>query len=1010
MVDISERSLEATIEQTLLADGPDAVETLAGSFRGRPVEYGEPWPAVIGGYRRRVPEEYDRELCLIGRDVLDFVMATQAKAWQQLQEHHGPEVKDRFLKRVSGEVTKRGTLDVLRNGIKDSGCRFDLAYFRPSSGLNPDIQRLYEANVFSVVRQLRYSTRTGNSLDLVLFLNGLPLFTAELKNQFTGQDVEHAKRQYKTDRDPREPLFAFGRCLAHFAVDPDVAAVATKLDGPATVFLPFNQGRFGGAGNPPVPPTRIAYATAYLWERIWARDSVLNLVQQFVHELEEEDDKGRKTGRKSLIFPRYHQLDCVRRLVADAREHGAGERYLIQHSAGSGKSNSIAWLAHQLSILHDLHDRRVFDSIVIVTDRKVLDRQLQRTVRQFEQTSGIVENIDQTSRQLKDALESGKTIIVTTLQKFPVIAEKMGDLAGTRFALIVDEAHSSQSGESTKKLKSVLAAPTLEEAQREDQEDEAEDLEDRIVAEMRKRGHQKNVSTFAFTATPKSKTLELFGRRTTDGSYEPFSLYSMRQAIEEGFILDVLKNYTTYKVYWNLLKTIEDDPHFDRVKASYLLQSFVGLHEHAIRKKVEVMVEHFHQRVAGRIKGRAKAMVVTRSRLHAVRFKVDFDNCLREKRLPYRALVAFSGEVRDDGVVHTESNMNEGVSEGQTARTFERPEYRFLIVANKFQTGFDQPLLHTMYVDKKLGGVQAVQTLSRLNRTATDKTDTMVLDFANETDEIEKAFQPYYEKTILSEGTDPNLLYDLQRALSGSDVFTEADVEAFSKLFFNAKTVQEQLYAAVRPLGDRFAALPEDEQALFRSRLNDYVRLYAFLSQVLTFTDSELERLYVFLRALRHELPRPKDRLPIEVQEAIDMASYRVEQKTSGQIALQRGNVPLEPLTGGAVFGGQPAHLEPLSEIIRELNEKFGTDFREKDKVVIRQLEERLSTHESLADSIRVNTPANARLTFESVVTDQLQDLANTNFEFYKRVTDDDAFARHFLNWLFERVQKNVKP
>ncbi|MCA1562049.1 MAG: DEAD/DEAH box helicase family protein [Acidobacteria bacterium] len=687
MVDISERNLEATIEQALLVGGPDAPPPASGFVRETPIDYGEPWPPSLGGYRRRGPEEYDRELCLIGRDVLDFVMATQPKMWQRLREHYGDDVKERFLRRVSGEVAKRGTLDVLRNPIKDAGCRFDLAYFRPSSGLNPDVQRLYEANVFSEVRQLKYTTRNENSLDMVLFLNGLPLFTAELKNQFTGQDVEHAKRQYRTDRDPREPFFAFGRCLAHFAVDPDLVAVTTRLEGQATVFLPFNQGRFGGAGNPPVPPTRIAYATAYLWDRIWTRDSVLNLVQQFVHEVEEEDDRGHKTGKKSLIFPRYHQLDAVRRLVAHAREHGAGEHYLIQHSAGSGKSNSIAWLAHQLSILHESHDLRVFDSIIIVTDRRVLDRQLQRTVRQFEQTSGIVENIDQTSRQLKEALESGKTIIVTTLQKFPVIAETMGELAGTRFALIIDEAHSSQSGESTKKLKQVLAASSLEDAAREETQEEEEDLEHRIVAEMRQRGRLKNVSTFAFTATPKSKTMELFGEKKPDGTFEPFSLYSMRQAIDEGFILDVLQNYTTYKVYWNLLKKIQNDPHYDRAKASYLMQSFVGLHEHAIRKKVEVMVEHFHAQVAGRIKGRAKAMVVTRSRLHAVRFKIDFDTYLREQGYPYKALVAFSGEVHDGGVTHSESNMNGGVSEAQTAKTFERAEFRFLIVANKFQTG-----------------------------------------------------------------------------------------------------------------------------------------------------------------------------------------------------------------------------------------------------------------------------------------------------------------------------------
>ncbi|MBA2257298.1 MAG: type I restriction endonuclease subunit R, partial [Acidobacteria bacterium] len=665
MVDISERSLEETIQRLLLAGGPDADGSGPSVARERPSDYGEPWPAAPGGFRLRTSDDYDRLLCLIPRDAIDFVLATQPKIWQRLQEHYGAETRVRFLGRLSKEITSRGTLDVLRNGIKDAGCRFDLSYARPSSTLNPDVQKLHAANVFSVARQLRYSEKTGNSLDLVLFLNGLPIFTAELKNHFTGQDIEHAKRQYKTDRDPKEPLFKFGRCLAHFAVDPELVAVTTRLQGAGTIFLPFNQGRFGGAGNPPVPPTRVAYATAYLWERIWARDSVLNLVRQFIHIVEEEDDNGKKTGETSLLFPRYHQLDSVRRLVAHAREHGTGQRYLIQHSAGSGKSNSIAWLAHQLSVLHDDADRRVFDSIVVITDRKVLDRQLQRTVRQFEQTLGIVENIDKTGKQLKEALEAGKTIIVTTLQKFPVIAATVGDLPGTRFALIVDEAHSSQSGESTKKLKEVLATTTLEEAEREEEE-AGEDLEDAIVEAMRKRGRLPNVSTFAFTATPKSKTLELFGVKTPDGRFEPFSLYSMRQAIEEQFILDVLQNYTTLKIYWNLLKKIEDDPHYDRDKASYLLQSFVGLHEHAVGKKVEIMLEHFHQQVAGRIGGRAKAMIVTRSRLHAVRYRLEVDRYLRDRKYPYKALVAFSGEVKDGGVSFTEAGMN-GLPEAQTA-------------------------------------------------------------------------------------------------------------------------------------------------------------------------------------------------------------------------------------------------------------------------------------------------------------------------------------------------------
>ncbi|HEX9641412.1 MAG TPA: type I restriction endonuclease, partial [Candidatus Krumholzibacteria bacterium] len=706
------------------------------------------------------------------------MLATQPKEWAKLKQHHGAAVKEQFLRRLAAEIERRGALDVLRQGIKDSGCKFRLAYFRPASGLNEETRRLHAANLFAVVRQLRYSEKNEKSLDLVLFLNGIPIFTAELKNPLNGQDVEDAIRQYKTDRDPREPLLAYGRCLAHFAVDPDLVYVTTQLAGPKTRFLPFNQGKFGGAGNPPVPPTQNGYATGYLWEETWARDSVLDLIRQFIHEVEEEDEKGRKIGKRSLIFPRYQQLDAVRRLVAHARGAGTGQRYLIQHSAGSGKSFTIAWLAHQLATLHDARDRRVFDSIVVITDRRVLDRQLQSTMRQFEQTLGVVENIDTTSRQLKDALESGKTIIVTTLQKFPVIAKEIGELPGRRFALIVDEAHSSQSGESTKSLKAVLSAGTLEAAEKEEAEAATpeEELESTILAEMEKRGRLPNLSTFAFTATPKPKTLELFGTRCADGKFAPFHLYSMRQAIEEGFILDVLANYATYKAYWRLLKKVEHDPRYDKKKAEYLLRSFVELHPHAIGEKVKVCVEHFAAKVQGEIGGKAKAMIVTRSRLHAVRYRRAVDAYVAERGYPFKALVAFSGTVADAGGPYTESGMN-GFPEAQTAKTFEQPEYRFLIVANKFQTGFDQPQLHTMYVDKKLGGVNAVQTLSRLNRTHPEKKGTTVLDFANDSDEIKAAFEPYYETTLLSEATDPNLLYEAQSRLGAFPVYAQPDVD-----------------------------------------------------------------------------------------------------------------------------------------------------------------------------------------------------------------------------------------
>jgi len=1009
--EISERSFEDAIECGLRQQGPDACGGDATAVREIPPPYGE---TVPGGYRSRRPEDYDRALCLLSRDVVDFVLATQPKEWQKLAQHHGKEaVKEQFLKRLAAEIERRGALDVLRTGFKDSGVKFRLAYFRPASGLNVETQRLHAANLFSVVRQVRYSTKNENCLDLVLFLNGIPIFTAELKNPLNGQDVEDAIRQYKTNRDPREPLLAYGRCLAHFAVDPDLVYVATRLAGRKTRFLPFNKGKFGGAGNPPVSPTMSGYATAYLWEQTWARDSVLDLVRQFIHEVEEEDDKGRKTGQRFLIFPRYQQLDCVRKLVADARALGAGQRYLIQHSAGSGKSFTIAWLAHQLSTLHDAKNQRVFDSIVVITDRRILDRQLQTTMRQFEQTLGVVENIDTTSRQLKDALESGKTIIVTTLQKFPVIAKEIGELPGKRFALIVDEAHSSQSGESTKSLKAVLASRSLEAAEIEEAQAATpeEELESVILAEMEKRGRLPNLSTFAFTATPKQKTLELFGRKRSDGKFEPFHLYTMRQAIEEGFILDVLASYTTYKAYWRLLKKVEDDPRYDRQKAEYLLKSFVELHPHAIGEKVKLCVEHFAAKVQTEIGGRAKTMIVTRSRLHAVRYRLAVDKYLAERGYPFKALVAFSGTVQDGGHSYTEFGMN-GLSEAQTAKTFERPEYRFLIVANKFQTGFDQPLLHTMYVDKKLGGVNAVQTLSRLNRTHPEKNGTMVLDFANEADEIKAAFEPYYETTLLSEATDPNLLYEIQSRLTAFPIYTEADVEAFAKVYFDAKATQDRLYAVLAPVVDRCQALAEEEQHDFRGQLTDYVRLYAFLAQVLTFADADLEKLYVFARHLRRLLPADRAELPREVQQNIDMESYRIQQTGSGTIALERRPGIIEPVSTKQGHGTTPDELETLSRIIAELNDRFGLNLGPEHRVTLGQMMEKLDDDAALDAAARVNTRENVRLTFDQKVEHVIQEIVDSNFELYKRITDDRAFGEAIKNFLFDqylRAHRNAE-
>ena len=997
-MDISERNFEEAVEAALLRGGPDA-SAEAGVVAQPQQPYGI---YAGGGFRKRSYKDYDKVLCLDTGVLHQFILATQPKAWEQLVQHYGDDAKERFFKRVAGEIEKRGTLQVLRKGIKDAGVRFDLAFFRPSSGLNEDLQNLYEANMFTVVRQLRYSTKNDNSIDVVVFLNGLPLFTIELKNPLNGQNVKHAVAQYMQDRDPREPLLKFERCLAHFAVDPDHAYVATKLGGNKTIFLPFNQGWNRGSGN---PPRKTGFSTQYLWEHVWSKDSILELVQRFVHVIEEEDDKGRKTGEKTLIFTRYHQLDAVRRLVADARSKGPGNKYLIQHSAGSGKSNSIAWLAHQLSTLHDASDERVFDSIIVITDRRVLDRQLQRTVRQFEQTLGLVENIDQTSRQLKDALEAGKTIIVTTVQKFPVIVDQVAKLPQRRFAVIVDEAHSGQSGETTRQMHEVLSSPTLEQAEKDDVV--LEEIEDKIVAAAKARGPLPNASIFAFTATPKEKTLQLFGEKQEDGSYAPFSLYSMRQAIEERFIMDVLQNYTTYHVYWNLLKKVQDDPKYDRKKAAYLARLFVDMHEHSINEKVQIIVEHFHEHSAHRIGGRAKAMIVTRSRKHAVRTAIALKKHLKEKGLPYQALVAFSGRVDDDGIPFTESQMN-GFSERQTATVFKQQDYRFLVVAEKFQTGFDEPLLHTMYVDKKLSGLNAVQTLSRLNRVHPDKAETVILDFANHADDIQEAFQPYYEVSILSEGSDPALLYDLQHKLFTRDVFAEDEVEAFAAVYFRPGT-QDELYGLLDDPVVRYGELTPDEQVEFRKDLGSYSRLYAFLSQVVTFVDADLESLYHFARYLLRKLPADDSSLPVSVQRQIEIESFRIAQTFQGAISLTPEKGELKPITGGGTTLVSPEDVEPLSEIIRDLNDRFGTEFEEKDRVFVEELLNRLAADPALEASMRVNTAENARLTFDHVVGDLLQDMVETNFELYKQVTDNPAFGNHFKELLFAMYRDGVE-
>lgn len=959
----------------------------------------------IRNYRKRLQSSYDVVSAMDVELLLEFVQASQPEAWEKLVAQHGEEAGTRLVKRVDEEITSRGLLDVLRNGVSDHGVKIDLAYFQPVSGLNPETQKLFEQNILSELRQFHYSAKDPDkSIDMALFLNGLPIVTVELKNQLSGQTVQHGIRQYRTDRDPKEKALSFKRCLAHFAIDTDLAFMTTKLDGLRTRFLPFNKGDHNATGNPANPN---GYKTAYVWEDIFTRESLLEIIGQFmtIQVEEREGTDGRTHKIETQIFPRYHQLDTVRRLVDDAQTNGAGKNYLIQHSAGSGKSNTIAWTAHRMAELQG-DQGKVFDSVIVVTDRRVLDRQLRGTVMQFAQTAGVVKPIIEGSKELKEALESGEKIIITTLQKFPVIVNTVESMPAKKFAVLVDEAHSSQTGESSKSLKQVLG--DLDEAEREESQD-SDTFEDEILRELRvRKGKTNSLSFFAFTATPKQKTLELFGvEDVVTKKFYPFSLYSMKQAIQEKFILDVLENYTTYQTYFALLKKVEDDPEFSKKKAQRLLIGYVDKHEHAIEKKVAIMVEHFASQIAKQIDGRAKAMIVTKSRLHAVRYKRVMDTYLREHGYDFKALVAFSGTVIDGGVEYTEGQMN-GVSETQTAGEFKRDQYKFLIVAEKFQTGFDEPLLTAMYVDKKLSGVNAVQTLSRLNRTAYHKDHVFVLDFVNETDHIKEAFQPYYTATVLSEATDPNILHNLQRDILAFKMFSEQEVDDFCRLYFGeAKpgALNSFLDEIVRRLDTYLAEEAED----FRSKLTDYLRKYAFMSQIIPFEDTSLEKLYVFSRLLKKKLPVNKERLPFEVLESADVESYKATKLGTQKIELEDIEGALEPM--GAKDRGQfEDERDALSAIIRDINERFGTDFSDDDRVVLNNLmNQRLRNNKALEGAILNNPTEAARIKFNHVVDDEFVRMLDSHFSLYQKLDRNPELKEYVKSRLFTHLKKTIE-
>lgn len=972
-----------------------------------------------GGYTEGNAPDYSSELGMFKYEVIKFLQESQPKRWEKISAIHGADADNRVIQRLYKELDLRGSLDVLRNGFVDYGVRFQMAFFQPASGLNPDAVDLYNKNNLKVYRQIYYSTKVKNSVDVLLSLNGIPVATLELKNQFTGQNVGNALKQYSTTRDNREILFAFKkRCLVHFAVDQDEVFMTTKLDGSKTYWLPFNKGSNNGKGNPQNPN---GYRTAYLWENILQKDSWMEIIQRFVHlQTEEIEVEGKIYKKEKLIFPRYHQLDAVREISKKVLEVGTGKNYLIQHSAGSGKSNSIAWLAYRLSSLHNAIDERIFDSVIVVTDRKVLDQQLQNTIYQFEHKTGVVQKIDKDSSQLASALGYGTNIIITTLQKFPFVVDKVGELPERKYAVIIDEAHSSQGGEASKKLKEVLASKSLEQAISDDTDDYTGDdfVREQIERSAAARGQQPNISFFAFTATPKYKTLQVFGDKDDNGKPKPFHLYSMRQAIEEGFILDVLQNYTTYELYFKLTKAIEDDPNLNKKKAAKAIGKFVSLHPHNLAQKTEIIIEHFRDVVSKKIGGKAKAMLVCGSRLHAKRYFEEVGKYIKTKGYEneIKILVAFSGKVIDDNAPDgvSEPEMT-GYSEKELPTIFERDEYKILIVADKYQTGFDQPLLHTMYVDKKLSGVKAVQTLSRLNRMHPGKEDTFVLDFANDRQTILDSFQPYYEITSVTEETDINHLYDLKARLDEFQVYWTQEIEAFANVYFDPKTKlnnpkhQKHLYAFTDPAVDRFKGIAEEEkQDEFKKGLRTWTNLYAFLSQIMPFIDSEFEKFYAYAKLLQTRLPKRELSESLHLDDEVALEYYRLQKIKEGSIELQKGEEG--ELSGTTEAGLKRAKDEEalLSEIINVLNDRFGTEFEEADKLFFDQIEAELMDDETLQTQARVNKIDTFKFAFNDKFIDKLIGRMDQNQEIFEKILEDKVFGDLVKELMMKKIYKKL--
>ena len=953
------------------------------------------WLVEHNGYEEGNNTDYNKEYAIDETRLFRFLQNTQPTQMGKLGVFQSEQKKRQFLNRLQGELTKRGIIDVLRNGIKVYPVDLIMFYLTPTEN-NVKAGKMFERNIFSVTRQLRYSQDAGKlALDLCLFINGLPIITFELKNQLTKQNTDDAVQQYRDDRDPRDLLFSFKRCMVHFAVDDACIKFCTKLAGKDSWFLPFDKGYKDGAGNPPNPSGMM---TDYLWKDILTKAKLTGIIENYAQVIQETDPDTKKKSVKQ-VFPRYHQLDVVEKLLADVRENGIGKKYLIQHSAGSGKSNSIAWLAHQLiGLERDGHP--MIDSVIVVTDRRILDKQIRDTIKQFMQVRNTVVWAEH-SGDLTDAITKGKRIIITTIEKFPYIVPQIGaEHKENHFAVLIDEAHSGQSGRNSAQMNLALSGLAS---------DDKLDNEDKINAMMEGRKLLGNASYFAFTATPKNKTLETFGIPYQDGDdikHRPFHVYTMKQAIQEGFILDVLQNYTTIDSFYKLMKTVEDDPMFDKKRAQKKLRSFVESSEYTIAKKAAMMVEHFHEQVIakGKIGGQARAMVVTSSIPRCVEYYYAINKCLSERHSPYKAIIAFSGEHKYQGQEPTlTSAIMNGFPDAKIPKTFKQDPYRLLVVADMFQTGFDEPLLHTMYVDKMLYDIKAVQTLSRLNRCHSQKHDTFVLDFANKPEMIEEAFARYYRTTILSGETDPNKLYDLISTMESYQVYSGDDVERLVDLYLNGAD-RDKLDPTLDACTAIYKQLDTDDQIKFKSAAKSFVRTYGFLGAILPYGNADWERLSIFLNLLIPKLPSPRDDdLSQGILEAIDLESYRNEARESMSIKLEDSDSEVAPVPAGKVGHIIEPEMDLLSVILSDFNDMFGNiNWNDADNVrrQILEIPAMVSRDEKYQNAMKNSDEQSARLESERALQQVIFAIMADNMELFKQFQDNPSFKK----WLSDLV------